>query len=123
MLGKATETTSGNQRILKWSLVDHNARRLEEGVPRTEREVGLVMGTTTWGTVSRALRETLVALQDHDEIPSRKNGGHSGGRRFRMRLWPQRQRGRYLQEDKVGKAKVRITRIDEVSTICVGKPK
>ncbi|HEX4512137.1 MAG TPA: hypothetical protein VH054_01330, partial [Polyangiaceae bacterium] len=67
ILGKPTETTVGNQRVLKWSLVDHNARRLEEGVPRTEREVGLVMGTITWSTVSRALRETLVALQDRDE--------------------------------------------------------
>src|SRR6185295_874329 len=67
ILGKATETTAGNQRTLKWSLVDHNARRLEDGVPRTEREVGIVMGTITWSTVSRALRETLVALQDHDQ--------------------------------------------------------
>ena len=71
ILGKANETTvsssSGNMRVLKWSLVDHNARRLEEGVPRTEREVGIVMGTQTWTTVSRALRETIVALQDHDQ--------------------------------------------------------
>jgi hypothetical protein len=67
ILGKAVESTLGNQRVLKWSLVDRNARRQEEGVPRTEREVGIVMGTTTWTTVARALRETLTALQDHDQ--------------------------------------------------------
>jgi hypothetical protein len=67
ILGKATETTAGDKRVLKWSLDHHNARRLEEGVPRTEREVGIVMGTTTWSTVGRALRETLVALENHDD--------------------------------------------------------
>ncbi len=67
MLGKATETTVGDKRVMKWSLVDRNARRQEDGVPRTEREVGFVMGTTTWTTVARALKETLTSLQDHDD--------------------------------------------------------
>ena len=67
ILGKATETTVGDRRVLKWSMTDHNARRLEEGVPRTEREVGIVLGTTTWTTVARALRETLMSLEDHDD--------------------------------------------------------
>jgi len=67
ILGKAQESTSGNRRTLKWTLVDHNARRIEEGVPRTEREVGVVLGTTQWSTVARALHETIAALQDHDD--------------------------------------------------------
>ncbi len=68
MLGKAGGvSTAGNRRTLKWSLTDHNARRIEEGVPRTEREVGIVMGTTTWTTVARALHETIAALQEIDD--------------------------------------------------------
>jgi hypothetical protein len=67
ILGKAKETTSGGRRTLTWTLTDHGARRLEEGVPRTERAVGMVMGTTSWSTVARALRETLDALGDHDQ--------------------------------------------------------
>ncbi len=67
ILGKAVESTAGNRHTMKWSLTDHNARRIEEGVPRTEREVGIVMGTTTWTTVARALHETIAALQDHDD--------------------------------------------------------
>ncbi|HEY1960259.1 MAG TPA: hypothetical protein VGH28_31835 [Polyangiaceae bacterium] len=67
ILGKASESVSGDKRTLTWQLKDHNARRLEEGVPRTEREVGIVMGTTTWSTVARALKETLLSLADHDQ--------------------------------------------------------
>jgi hypothetical protein len=67
ILGKAKETVSGGRRTLTWTLTDHGARRLEEGVPRTEREVGIVMGTTSWKTVGRALNETLVSLRDHDQ--------------------------------------------------------
>jgi len=67
ILGKAVETTVGDKRVLKWTLTEHNARRMEDGVPRTEREVGIVMGTTTWTTVGRALRETLTSLEAHDD--------------------------------------------------------
>jgi hypothetical protein len=67
LLGKAVEQTNGNRHTLKWTLVDHNARRIEEGVPRTEREVGIVMGTMVWSTVARALHETIEALQEHDD--------------------------------------------------------
>jgi hypothetical protein len=66
LLGKAVETTEGDARVLRWHLIDHLARRIEDGVPKMDRSVGMSFSTTEWGGVARALRESLAALDEHD---------------------------------------------------------
>jgi hypothetical protein len=66
MLGKATESRSDGARVLRWSLHDHSVRRVEEGIPKMDRSVGVSFGTAQWTSVARALRETIAAIDDHD---------------------------------------------------------
>jgi hypothetical protein len=66
MLGKPTETSAQGSRVLRWSMKDRLARRLEDGVPRMDRSVGVSLTTMTWGEVARGLRETLASLDEHD---------------------------------------------------------
>jgi hypothetical protein len=66
ILGKAVETAEGDARVLRWHLVDHLARRIEDGVPKMDRSVGVSFSTAEWGGVARALRESVAALDEHD---------------------------------------------------------
>jgi hypothetical protein len=69
ILGKAEErsepaaTGGGTKRVLTWRVKDHAVRRLESGVPKMDRNVGVSFSTTTWDDVARGLRETLVSLE------------------------------------------------------------
>ena len=79
LMGKPTETTEGDRRVLKWSLTDRGTRRLEDGVPKMDRSVGFTYGTAAWATVARALRETLASLEDHDpEVIAWANAAGAG---------------------------------------------
>ncbi len=66
LLGKPSERVEGDTRVLVWHLVDHLARRLEDGVPKMDRSVGVSFSTAEWGGVARALRESIAALDEHD---------------------------------------------------------
>jgi hypothetical protein len=66
LLGKSTEHIEGDTRVITWHLVDHLARRLEDGVPKMDRSVGVSFSTAGWGGVARALRESIAALDEHD---------------------------------------------------------
>ncbi len=66
LLGKAAETTEGDQRVLRWHMADHPTRRLEYGVPKMDRDVSVSFSTSTWKTVARSLRETIAGLDDDD---------------------------------------------------------
>jgi hypothetical protein len=66
LLGKPAERSEGAARVLTWSLADHPARRVEDGVPRMDRSVGVSFSTAQWADVARALRETITALDEHD---------------------------------------------------------
>jgi hypothetical protein len=66
LLGKAEERAEGDTRVLTWHVVDHAARRVEDGVPQMDRSARVSFSTTSWGTLARALRETLAALDEHD---------------------------------------------------------
>ena len=66
LLGKASERIEGDTRVLVWHLVDHLARRLEDGVPKMDRSVGVSFSTAEWGGVARSLRESIAALDEHD---------------------------------------------------------
>ncbi|HVH47962.1 MAG TPA: hypothetical protein VM925_36760, partial [Labilithrix sp.] len=69
ILGKAEERsetatpTKGAKRVLTWRVKERPVRRLEAGVPKMDRNVGISFSTTTWEDVARGLRETLVALE------------------------------------------------------------
>ncbi len=66
LLGKSSERVDGDARVLTWHLADHLARRVESGVPKMDRNVGVSFSTAQWTDVARALRESLAALDEHD---------------------------------------------------------
>jgi hypothetical protein len=66
LLGKSTERIDGDARVTTWHLSDHLARRVESGVPKMDRSVGVSFSTATWSNVARALRESIAALDEHD---------------------------------------------------------
>jgi hypothetical protein len=62
MLGKAEERTEQGKRVLVWTMKDHAVRRVEWGVPKMDRNVGVSFSTTTWDDVAHGLKETLSSL-------------------------------------------------------------
>jgi hypothetical protein len=66
LLGKPVERAEGDVRVLTWKVVDHPARRVEDGVPQMDRSARVSFSTASWTSVAQALRETLAALDDHD---------------------------------------------------------
>jgi hypothetical protein len=83
LLGKAEERKDGDVRVLTWRLADRPARRVEDGVPRMDRSVGVSFSTAQWSEVGHALRETIATLDEHDpEITAWAReavGGGDGG--------------------------------------------
>lgn len=69
MLGKAEERTEQGKRVLVWNVKDRAVRRIEYGVPKMDRNVGVSFSTTTWEDVAHGLRETLASLDaDSPEV-------------------------------------------------------
>jgi hypothetical protein len=69
MLGEAVETSDHGKRVLVWHIKDRAVRRVEWGVPKMDRNVGVSFSTTTWADVARGLRETLASLDgDSPEV-------------------------------------------------------
>jgi hypothetical protein len=66
ILGKASERTDGDARVLTWHVADHAARRVEDGVPQMDRNVRVSFSTADWTTMARALGETIASLDEHD---------------------------------------------------------
>ncbi|HEX3772375.1 MAG TPA: hypothetical protein VHV30_15970, partial [Polyangiaceae bacterium] len=66
LLGKPAVGDIGGVRFQIWHLADQPARRVEDGVPKMDRNVGISFSTTAWSTVARALRESVAALDEHD---------------------------------------------------------
>lgn len=62
MLGKADERIAQGKRVLVWNVKDRAVRRIEYGVPKMDRNVGVSLSTTTWQDVANGLRETLASL-------------------------------------------------------------
>ena len=57
------------KRVLVWTMKEHPVRRVEWGVPKMDRNVGLSFSTTTWDDVAHGLRETLASLDaDSPEV-------------------------------------------------------
>lgn len=71
MLGTAEEKREGTTRTLVYKLEDRPVRRLEMGVPKMDRAVGVSLSTTTWDDVAKGLRDAIAALDDtHPEVTS-----------------------------------------------------
>jgi hypothetical protein len=66
LLGKGQEAREAGSRVLKWTMKDRPARRLEEGIPKMDRNVGVSFSTGEWKDVALALRESVAALDEHD---------------------------------------------------------
>lgn len=65
ILGKPIERPDGEARVMSWHLVDRPVRRVEDGVPKMDRKVGVSFSAARWSEVARALRETIATLDEH----------------------------------------------------------
>ncbi|MBX3197653.1 MAG: hypothetical protein KF894_05880 [Labilithrix sp.] len=77
---EAASATTSAKRVLTWRVKDRTVRRLEPGVPKMDRNVGVSFATSTWDDVARGLRETLASLES--ESPEVTNWAReaAGGR-------------------------------------------
>ncbi len=66
LLGAPEETTDGAFKVSVWRLKDQAPRRIEDGIPRWERNVAISVGTQTWAQIGRAFEETIRSLEEHD---------------------------------------------------------
>ena len=66
LLGKAAERADGEARVLTWHVADRPVRRVEDAVPRMDRNVSVSFSTARWTDVARAMRETVAALDERD---------------------------------------------------------
>ena len=68
--GKRSERVDGKQKITTFSVKDHAPRRLEDGVPKMDRDVSVSFGTSSWQLVGRSIAEAIASLEDHDPYVS-----------------------------------------------------
>jgi hypothetical protein len=68
--GKPTERIDGNQKVTTYVMKDRPPRRLEEGVPKMDREVAVSFGTSSWKLVGRSIAEAIASLEDKDPFVS-----------------------------------------------------
>jgi hypothetical protein len=68
--GKRSERIDGNQKVTTFSVRDHAPRRLEEGVPKMDRDVSVSFGTSSWQLVGRSIAEAIASLDDRDPYVS-----------------------------------------------------
>jgi hypothetical protein len=71
LLGAPEIRSEGEYKVSVWRLKDQPPRRIEDGVPKMERSVGVSIGTQTWAQVGRAFDEAIRALEDRDPYVSR----------------------------------------------------
>lgn len=69
-LGKRSERIDGSQKVTTFTMKDHAPRRLEEGVPKMDRDVALSFGTSSWQLVGRSIAEAIASLEDRDPYVS-----------------------------------------------------
>ncbi len=71
LLGQVEQKNDRGYVVQTWRLKDRAPRRIEDGVPHTERTVSVTLGTLTWPMVARAMEENLRSLADDDPIVKR----------------------------------------------------
>src|SRR6185503_18256950 len=62
--GKRSERIDGSQKVTTFSVKDHAPRRIEEGVPKMDRDVSVSFGTSSWQLVGRSIAEAIASLED-----------------------------------------------------------
>ncbi|HLM72275.1 MAG TPA: hypothetical protein VK459_06280, partial [Polyangiaceae bacterium] len=71
LLKKAEERTENGFKVSVWKLKDALPRRIEDGMPRMERSVGVSLGTQTWENIGRAIEENIRSYEDRDPFVTR----------------------------------------------------
>lgn len=66
LLGAAQEKTEGDTKVSVWRMENQPPRRIEDGVPKMERNVAVSLGTQTWAGIARAVADAIRALDDRD---------------------------------------------------------
>ena len=82
LLGKSAERIDGDTRVVVWHLVDHLARRVEDGVPKMDRSVGVSFSTTRVGRrrarAARDGRDARRARPGDRGVGARRGGARRG---------------------------------------------
>ncbi len=66
ILGKPSDTSSNGVRTVRWSLDNRGTRRLEDGVPKMDRDVAVSFSTMDWARAAAGMRETLAGLEERE---------------------------------------------------------
>jgi hypothetical protein len=66
ILGTPTKEAAAGETVLRWTLHDHLARRVEDATPKMDRSVAVSMSTARWSEIGRGLREAVDARVAHD---------------------------------------------------------
>jgi hypothetical protein len=68
MMGAPAESDRGAEHVVRWDLKDMAPRRLEEGVPRMDRDVAVSFGTYRWTDIARLVGDNFRSLADRDPL-------------------------------------------------------
>jgi hypothetical protein len=68
--GKPSERIDGTQKVTTYTMKDRPPRRLEEGVPKMDRDVAVSFGTSSWKLIGRSIAEAIASLEDRDPYVS-----------------------------------------------------
>jgi hypothetical protein len=66
ILGAPTKEAGADETVLRWTLHDHLARRVEDATPKMDRNVAVSLSTARWSEIGRGLREAVDERVDHD---------------------------------------------------------
>jgi hypothetical protein len=66
VLGRPEARDDQDQKVLTWHLHDELARRIEDGVPKMDRNANVSFSTATWSRIALSLREAIASLEEHE---------------------------------------------------------
>jgi hypothetical protein len=69
--GQPTEKVDGGRTITRVAMKDRPPRRMEDGVPKMDRDVSVSFGTSNWKVIGRSIAEGIASLDDRDPFVSR----------------------------------------------------
>ena len=80
VLGRPETRDEQDRKVLTWHLHDELARRIEDGVPKMDRNANVSFSTATWPRIAQSLREAVASLEDHEpEIAQWAKSAAAGG--------------------------------------------
>jgi hypothetical protein len=69
--GHATNRVQGDRTTTTLVMKDRSPRRMEDGVPKMDRDVAVSFGTSNWNVIGRSIAEGIASLDDRDPFVSR----------------------------------------------------